>query len=454
MLNFDVLVIGAGPAGSKCAIDLGLAGKKVALIEKEAVGGLCLNHGCIPSKTYLYLVELLESIQKAKRHGIQVGEPKVIWEEAKKRKDLNVKMLGAGLTQRIKSSGVAIVTGEATFLNDHEVQVGDQVYHGDKIVIAFGSRPLFLPITPAGRHVISTTEILDLETIPKSLVIIGGGVTGVEIASVFSALGTQVTIIEKLPALLPEQDREIAAHLKTALEKKGCRIVLGSEVLSAKDQGEGAEVRYRDSKGQEQQLLVDKALVVIGRVVNYKVDLLNQLGIKHNGRHVQLNEHLQTSLPHFYLIGDIAMRHLTAYAAEKEGEYVAAHIVGGHSKPFDYDHMPATIFSHPEVGAIGMTEEKAKAQGLDYIVKKSSYAANAKAVIMGSREGLVKMIFEKSTGKLLGVHIVGVHATDLIHQALVPYIKKMTLNEWKEMIWSHPVLSEVFKDALEVAGLA
>ena len=450
--DYDVIVIGAGPAGSKCAIELGKAGKKVACVEKDAVGGVCLNRGCIPSKTYLYMVEMLESFKKAKRHGIEVGDALVVWEAAKKRKDQNVKMLGMGLTKQMECAGVEIIQGTATFEDPHTLKIEgeeNKTISAEHIVIATGTRPLFIPIMPKGEHVISSTEILNLPELPKSLAIIGGGVTGVEMASIFTALGTEVTIIEKLDTLLPAQDREITAALRKSLEKKKCKILLETEVVSAKDAGDGAEVVYKTADGEE-TLAVDKALIVIGRTVNYSLEEFDKIGIKHDGRRVELDVDLKTSLPHVYLIGDGAFRNLTAYGAEREAEVVAS-AIGGTFHPIDYDAMPVTVFSHPEVGQIGLTEARAKELGVAYRVLKSDYAANAKAVIMGARDGFVKILVEDETEKILGVHVIGVHATDLAHQAFLPVVQGMTVTQWRQLVWSHPVLSEIFKTALESA---
>jgi len=451
-MDYDAIIIGGGPAGTKCAIELGHAGKKVALIEKDAIGGVCLNRGCIPSKTYLYLVELLENFKKAKRHGIEAGEAKVIWADAKKRKDMNVKMLGMGLTKSVECKGVEIIKGEARLKSANQVQIttqeGDKNITAKNIVLATGSVPVFLPFMPKGEHVISAKELLDIEEIPQSLAIVGGGVTGVEMASVFAALGTNVSIIEMQDALLPSQDSEIGEHLKKSLEKQGVKIHLNTQVLSCQDENGRAQLIYKTPQGEEVTETIDKALIVIGRRVNYDPQQLAEIGIENDGRRLILNENLQSSLANVYMIGDSAFRNLTAYAAEREAECVAAHILG-QAKQINYDHVPVTVFSRPEVASIGLTEEQAKEKGINYEVKKSEYAANAKAIIMGEREGMVKIIIEKDSQKLLGVHIVGSHAADLIHQALIPVNLGMTKEEWLEVIWSHPVLSEVIKSALE-----
>ncbi len=421
----------------------------MGLIEECAVGGTCLHRGCIPSKTYLYTVEILDVIKKAKRHGISVSDPEILWDEVKKRKEQNVKMLGLGLSKKLTDAGVEIIEGKGVLVGDHDVQVGDQTLHAEDIVLAYGTKTLFLPIMQQGERIISSTELLDLPAIPKSLCIIGGGVTGVEMASVFSTLGTEVTIIELQDALLPSQDREITEHLKKSLEKRGCKILLGTQVLSAIDGDSKAVIEYKDPDGKEEALETDYALVCIGRAPNYDLEELEKVGIKNDGKRIELHEdHYHTSLPHVYMIGDCVFKNLTAYGAEREGMVVAKRILG-EELTVQYDHIPVTVFSHPEVGSIGLTEEQAKEKGIDYEIKKSPYSANAKAVILGEREGLVKIVVEKATQKIIGVHITGAGATDLVHQAFLVVMQGLTVDEWLQVVWSHPVISEVFKEALE-----
>ncbi|MFA5996011.1 MAG: NAD(P)/FAD-dependent oxidoreductase [Patescibacteria group bacterium] len=430
MYDYDVIILGGGPAGCACAIELAKQQKKVAIVEQQAIGGTCLNHGCIPTKSYLYTVELLNNIKKAQRFGLKIAEPEIIWEDIKKKKDLNVKVLGLGLKNTLQQAGVTIINGFGKLVDDHIVEVSDKKLSAEYMVLATGTKPLFIPGIIPGEHVISSTEILNLDKIPASLTIIGGGVIGVEIASVFCALGTPVTIIEKAAALLGNMDQQISEQLKNILQKKGCKILLNTTVASCTDKNNQAEIIYDNDK----VLSTDKALVVIGRKANTDLKVVNN--------------NLQTNKPNIYIIGDAAGKTLTAYGGEKEGECVAKHIINQQDMNIDYANMPITVFSQPEVAAVGLTEAQAIKLGLNIVVKTSTYAANAKAMIMGEREGLVKIIVEQTNQKILGVHIIGSQAVDLIHQAIIPVTKGMTIADWKEVTWSHPVLSEVIKAAL------
>ncbi|KKP36770.1 MAG: TPP-dependent acetoin dehydrogenase complex, E3 component, dihydrolipoamide dehydrogenase, dihydrolipoamide dehydrogenase [Candidatus Peregrinibacteria bacterium GW2011_GWF2_33_10] len=452
MYDYEIIIIGGGPGGTKCASVLAKANKKVCLIEKEALGGACLNRGCIPSKTYLYFGELLDSIKKAKRFGIQGPDPVINWEDVKKKKDMNMKILQMGLSNSLKLSGVTMLQGIGELISKNEVKVKmeneEKIISAEKVVLALGSKPFFPAMIKRGKHVITNREILNLDKLPQTLGIIGGGVIGVEMASAFSSLGSKVTIVEKLPGLIPTQDTEISSYLKKSLEKKGIEIHLNAEVMNCLDKENSAEMTVKFESGEEKLLSFEKILVAIGRRTVYDLNLLKKIGIENDGRRVLLNQNLQTNLENVYMIGDSAWRNLTAYGAEKEGEFVAKHILGLNSE-INYELMPVTIFSHPEVGQLGLTEQDLQKKGINYEVKKSEYASNAKALIMNERDGFAKIIIEKTTSKILGVHIIGTQATEIIHQAILPIMQGFTVEKWLEATWSHPTLSEILKTALE-----
>ncbi len=455
MQNFDIIIVGAGPAGCKCADMLASAGKKVVLIEKDKIGGTCLNYGCIPSKSFLYIVELLENIKKSRKHGLEVSDFSVNWDAVKKKKDMNIKILSMGLRKNLESKGVTIIEGEAFLKSIEEILIKknngeEEEIRANTIVLSIGSKPLWLPFTEKGEHVISSSEILDLPVIPKTLAIVGGGIIGVEMASIFGGLGTEVTAIEKLDTLLVAVDREIASQLQKSLEKKNCKFHLKSELISVKDKNGQAELVYKNESGEIQTLYADKALVAIGRQPVYNISILEQLGIKNDGKRIILNKNLQSSVSNIYMIGDSSFNNLTAYGAEKEAEKVALHILGKKPEEIDYRQILVAVFSHPELAEIGINENEALKRNIKIEIKRSDYAANGKAVILGEREGMIKIILEKNTKKILGVSIIGVHATDLIHQALLPVKLGMTSDQWLEaIIWAHPVLSEIIKTALE-----
>jgi dihydrolipoamide dehydrogenase len=474
MKNFDTIVIGAGPGGTKCALELAKGGQKVALIEKNKVGGTCLNRGCIPSKTYLYLVELLESFKKAKRHGIEVEQPKVIWEKAKKRKDMNVRALGLALKKALECNKVEFIEAEAKIKDQNTVVAGEEELSAKNIVIAVGSQTLFLGSMAKSENIIGSTEILDLEEIPESLTIIGGGVIGVEMASIFLGLGSKVTIIELQSQLLPFIDADVSEEFKRILEKKGAEILLNTKVLEANDKGQAVEVKYlaEGSGGEgsseidsaaEESITASKVLVAIGRKANYNLEALATIGITNDGRKLEVAENYQTSLENIYVLGDAAFKNLTAYGAESEAVFCARQILSRASSEADHDeadhgkspavmpkiHNLMTIFSRPEIALIGLTEKMAKEKGVNYKVLQSTYGENAKALITGEREGMIKILVESESNIVLGVQILGSHACDLIHQATLAIDQQITVDTWLNTTWSHPVLSEIFKTALE-----
>lgn len=442
-MNFDIIIIGAGPGGCRAAKVLASAGKSVALVS-QTIGGECLNYGCIPTKTYLWATELFEKISEAQNFGLNTQDAKLDWESMKQRRKQVVEKLKKGLQFTLERAGVKIIFGRGELAGPTSVQVTSEngtektseILEAKTIILATGSWAVFPKgFEPGGKYV-SSREILDLPSVPKTLLIIGGGAIGVEFASIFSALGTKVTIAEMADRLLPNEDPDISAELTRLFARKN--IAIKTATLITPDKTADYEC----------------VLVAVGRKPLTQGLGLDRAGIKINERGViETNDFFQTNIPSVFAVGDLAGKALLAYSAEREADIASAHILGKNPKPLLYSTVPNTIFSSPEIASIGLTEPAARQKSIDIIVGKAPYSANAKALIVGSRDGFAKIIAEKSSRKILGIHIIGEKATELIAEASLAVTYKLTLEDFAENIHSHPILGEILKDACETASL-
>lgn len=450
MTSFDTLIIGAGPGGIAAAKRLGRTGKTVALVSQD-LGGECLNWGCIPTKTYLWTAELLEKIAQGEDFGIDFSEaPRVNWARMKERKDEVVKKLKKNLAWSLEQAKVTVIDGTARLKspNTVEVTLGTEVtgtesqeIQAEHIILATGSEPVFpegfiqkdaSPRLGLGENILSNREILSLPEIPKTLLIVGSGAVGVEFASVFAALGTQVTLAERSPSLLPAADHEVSQELERVFFRKNIRILKGTTVTP------------------EQTHEYEKTLMAVGRRPKTENLGLAEAGVQLEKSRLSINESYQTNIPNIYAIGDLAGKCFLAYSAEREGEIAADHILGKNTAPLDYNTVPNTIFSLPEIAWVGETEASLKQKGVAYTVGKSPYSANAKALIIGGRDGFAKVLARADNGEILGIHIIGEKASELIGEASLIVAAKMTLETVKNKLYSHPVLGEVLKEALEI----
>lgn len=438
-MQFDVMIIGAGPGGCRAAKVLASAGKSVALVS-QTIGGECLNYGCIPTKTYLWATELFEKISEAQNFGLHVQGAKLDWESMKQRRKQVVEKLKKGLQFTLERAGVKIISGRGELVGPSSVQVAlennTETLDAKTIILATGSWAVFPKgFEPGGKYV-SSREILDLPQVPKTLLIIGGGAIGVEFASIFNALGTQVTIAEMADRLLPNEDPDVSTELTRLFARKN--IAIRTSTLITPDKT--ADYEY--------------VLVAVGRKPLTQGLGLDRAGIKINERGViETNDFFQTNIPSVFAVGDLAGKALLAYSAEREADITSAHILGKNPKPLLYSTVPSTIFSSPEIASIGLTEPAARQKNIDIIVGEAPYSANAKALIVGGRDGFAKIIAEKSSRKILGIHIIGEKATELIAEASLAITYKLTLEDFAENIHSHPILGEILKDACETASL-
>jgi dihydrolipoamide dehydrogenase len=450
--DFDVAVIGGGPAGYVAAIRAAQLGAKVCCIEEDKLGGVCLNWGCIPTKTFIATAHLYKKIKEAHEFGIHLGGgaqldlPKMV-----ERKNKVVDELVTGIGFLFKSHGVKLFNGFGYFENKNtliaENHDGKQTkVEADRIIVATGSRPMNIPSFPFnGSTIISSDELIYPRDVPDSLTIIGGGVIGCEFACLYAEWGTKIHVVEMLEHLLPLEDIDTSKTMERELKKKGVKLHLGQKV-SKVDTGSGGAVARLES-GEE--IKSEQVLVAIGRSFNTEDINLDAVGVKlrKNGS-VEVNEYLETSTPGIYAIGDVAGNYLLAYTASHEGTVAVANALSKKKKKIDYSGVPIAIFTDPEVGTAGLSEQKVKEKGIDYRVGAYQFRNLGKSKAEREIAGGVKVIADKKSDKILGVHIVGAHATDLIHEAGVAIRQGMTATELGDCYHAHPVLSEAILEAL------
>lgn len=441
MESADLIIIGAGPGGYECAAQAGRAGLKVVIIEKNKVGGTCLNEGCIPTKCLCRSAEIMEQAMHAATFGIQTRDVKADMAQIIARKDTVVSQLISGIHTLLKSQQIHLVQGEARFVDAHTIAVGEETYCAPNIIIATGSVTKFLPIEGAHANgVLTSTELLQATSQPASLCVIGGGVIGLEFASIFQTLGTQVTVVEYCKEILPNFDAELAKRLRLALKKKGITFKTGAAVRSIASAPNGLTVNYEEI-GKTDSVTAERVLMAVGRAANVNALNLDDVNIAYTPRGINVDENMQTNVPGIYAVGDVNGLCQLAHAATYQS-YKALHHILGQTDGIRLDIVPAAVFTRPELASVGLTEEQCKALEISYKVHKAFYRANGKALTMGDDEGLVKAIVNER-GNLLGMHIMGTHAADLIHEAAAFLQLGATLSQMQEMIHAHPTLSEI-----------
>ena len=456
-INTQLAVIGAGPGGYVAAIRAAQRGAKVVLIEKDQVGGVCLNWGCIPTKAMIASAELYAKIKKAADYGLEVGEARPDLARIIARKDEIVKRLVLGVQGLLKKNQVQLVKGTARFLSPQMLAVtgpgGETVIQAEKTIIAAGTVP-FVPSVFGydGKMVITSNEALNLSGLPARMIIVGGGVIGCEFASIFQALGVEVTVVEMLPHLLPLLDPELGSGLARSCKNRGIKILTGQKVEAvSKDE---SEVRVELSSGES--LAAEKVLVAIGRrTLAAELDL-EKAGLAADARgRIPVGRDLQTAVPGIYAIGDLnTMPYDLAHAASYQGLAVAETLYGP-GRVYEDEAMPNCVFTVPEIASVGLSSVEAVERGLATRIAKFPYLANGKALTMGEPEGWVKMVAEAGSGKLLGVHIIGAHASDLIAEAALAVRHGMTAEALSGTIHAHPTLAETLMETAEgLAGLA
>lgn len=452
-----IIIIGAGPGGYETALLAAKRGVEVILVEAGPVGGTCLNEGCIPTKAFCRNAEVLDGLREAVSFGVTDMSYGFDFKTVVDRKNAVVEQLRGGVEGLLGHKLITLVRGKASFKDQHTVVVESKEYKADYIIIATGSVSASLPIPGADLPgILTSKEILDIDEIPQSLCVIGGGVIGLEFASIFRSFGSEVTVLEYCKDILPRFDTDLAKRLKQSLGKRGIDIQTQAQVTSISE----SEGRYTVSftrKGKDETVVTDKVLMAVGRRAN--LDSMNyaDIGLECTRRGIAVNDKMQTNLPHIYAIGDINGLMMLAHAATFQRIVALDHIMGVENQ-IDLSVMPAAVFTSPEAASVGLTEDECKDKGVPVKCLKSFFRANGKAVTMGETDGFCKVVVAAEPkdgadspyepGRILGCHLFGPHASDIVQEACALITRKATLEEFQSVIHTHPTLTEVLQSAI------
>lgn len=461
-----IIIIGAGPGGYETALVAAKRGVEVVLIEAGHVGGTCLNEGCIPTKAFCKNAEVLDGLREAETFGVTGLSYGFDFGAVTSRKNAVVEQLRGGVEGLLGHKNITLVRGKASFRDPHTVVVEGAEYTADYIIIATGSVSASLPIPGADLPgILTSREILDIQDVPKRLCVIGGGVIGLEFASIFRSFGSEVTVLEYFKEILPRFDSDLSKRLKQSLGKRGIEIFTQAQVTGIEAQDETYRVSFT-RKGKEETVEADKVLMAVGRKANVASLNLADVGVEFTPRGIVVDDKtMQTNIPHIYAVGDINGKMMLAHAATFQGLVALDHIMGIENE-IDLSVMPAAVFTSPEAACVGMTEEDCKAAGIPVKCLKSFFRANGKAVTMGETDGFCKLIVaaepkddsqcddalqagvKVAPGRVLGCHLYGPHASDIVQEACALITRKATLKEFESIIHTHPTLTEVLQSAV------
>ena len=452
-----IIIIGAGPGGYETALLAAKRGVEVILIEAGPVGGTCLNEGCIPTKAFCKNAEVLDGLREAAEFGVTGLSYGFDFRTVVERKNAVVDQLRGGVEGLLGHKNITLVRGKASFKDPYTVYVDGQEYIADYIIIATGSVSASLPIPGADLPgVMTSKEILDIEEVPKRLCVIGGGVIGLEFASIFRSFGSEVSVLEYCKDILPRFDTDLAKRLKQSLGKRGIDINTQAQVTGISENAGEYTVSFT-RKGKEESVVADKVLMAVGRRANLDSLNLSDVGIECSRRGVAVNEVMQTNVPHIYAIGDINGSMMLAHAATFQGIVALDHIMGIDNE-IDLSVMPAAVFTSPEAASVGLTEDECKDKAIPVKCLKSFFRANGKAVTMGETDGFCKIVVAAEPkegdlspyepGRILGCHMYGPHSSDIIQEACALISRKATLEQFRDIIHTHPTLTEVLQSAV------
>ena len=447
----DIAVIGSGPAGYYAAIRAAQLGARTVVVEKGAVGGVCLNVGCIPTKTLLSSVHVLDQVRNAETFGVAAKNCSIDVKRMMERKNAIVEQLTGGVEGLFRKNKIRLVRGHGGITDPHTVTVdtqdGGEAIKSAKIIIATGSVPALLPLPgfEIGENVWTSTEALEFSKIPKSMLIVGAGAIGLEAGYAFARMGAEVLVVEMMSQILPAADTEMANELQERLEAAGMKFRLNATVSRAEDVNDGKKV-YVKSGETEEAVKCQKVLLAVGRRAVLEAVGLDEVGVKHDTRKILVNEHMQTNFPNIYAAGDCVGEPMLAHVGWAEGVVAVEHAMGLDVK-MDYKAFPSCVYTKPEFASVGLTEEQARDKHGEVRTGKFSFKHNGKALGIGETEGFIKVVAEPKYSSILGVHMVGPHVTDLIAEAVLAIKNELTVDEVIAAIHPHPTLSEVVQEA-------
>jgi len=454
--KYDILVIGSGPGGYVAAIRASQLGKKVGVIEKESLGGICLNWGCIPTKALLKSAQVFEYITHAKDYGISVKDPQVDFPEMIKRSRGIADGMSKGIQFLFKKNKIDTIMGFGKLLPGKKVEVSNDkgektIYEAESIILATGGRAKELPnLKIDGKKIIEYRKAMSLEKQPKSMVIVGSGAIGVEFAYLYNSIGTKVTIVEYLPNIVPNEDEEISKQLERIYKKAGIDILTNSEVTGVDTSGTGCKVKVKTAKG-EQTIEAEIVLSAVGVATNLEGIGLEAAGVKTERDKILVDEFYKTNVAGVYAIGDVTAGPALAHVASAEGIICVEKIAGHHPEPLDYKNIPGCTYCQPEIASVGYTEKQAREAGYEIKVGKFPFSASGKASAAGVKDGFVKVIFDAKYGEWLGAHMIGANVTEIIAEAVVARKLETTGHEIIKSVHPHPTMSEAVMEATAAA---
>ena len=456
MSHFDVIVLGSGPGGYVTAIRASQLGFKTAIVEKESLGGVCLNWGCIPTKALIKSAQVFEYLQHAEDYGLKAAGVDKDFDAVVKRSRNVAGTMSKGVQFLLKKNKIEVINGYGKLLPGKKLSVTDangkaSEYTANNVIIATGARSRELPSLPQdGKKIIGYRQAMTLEKQPKKLIVVGSGAIGIEFAYFYNAMGTDVTVVEYLPNIVPVEDKDISIQLEKSFKKAGVKVMTSSEVTKVDTAGKGVVVTVKTAKGEE-ILEADIVLSAVGIKTNIENIGLEDVGIATDRDKVLVNDFYQTNIPGYYAIGDITAGPALAHVASAEGILCVEKLAGMEVHPLDYGNIPGCTYSSPEIASVGLTEQQAKDKGLDIKVGKFPFTASGKAVASGTPEGFVKVIFDAKYGEWLGCHMIGAGVTDMIAEAVVARKLETTGHEILKTIHPHPTMSEAVMEAVAAA---